>query len=195
MAYQRKSKKALHSEVINVTDLDDEFEEFSLSTSTEHPVKRSVANNIRAEVNAKPSGHKHTVSNITSGKTEEKDPLCSKQYSDPLRTKRPDPVVLNSKQPLPNKEFETKDHPFTTSTTAKNNVSLSTQPKLEASYVNGSRTNVSRTAGQNEHTQQRNPVFGAYTTNSSLNRNRISKNQKGFGHEERDLFIDDIEEF
>ncbi|XP_060560479.1 uncharacterized protein LOC132720367 [Ruditapes philippinarum] len=188
MAHHRRGGKGARNDIINVTEIDDDLDEFSLSNKP-----KTITSGINGHV--KP---KYT------------DPLTSKSYKDPLKTITvKDPfaeksklnVISNHKLPessLNNDSIFTKKTSQSSLTVQTGQKSgISTQSSSHATSTTTTTTPAPSRGFASSSTQfTRNQQFTTIQTNKRNNLpSRINKNQKGFSREEKDMYIDDIEDF
>lgn len=192
MANQRRGKRVLNHDIVNVTDLDDDFETLTYSRDTN--VSRDSSSNKQ-----------RTVSNSVNGafNTNFRDPLSNKNYQDPLKTMAvKDPFAKNgemnsgrsgvSNNSSLDQGSDTKrnlSQKDLTQQTVRQSEEKSTQHNLRQMKTLPSRQVSTTPLSPNK------PVSSVHITKRYNSTPRVKPNQKGFGHEERDLFIDDIEDF
>ncbi|KAL4220454.1 hypothetical protein ACF0H5_020855 [Mactra antiquata] len=175
MSYARRMKKVSHDGVLNVFDLDDELEELNISTDNEVKDKGIINSKVKQR-----------------SKSTYVDPLSNRNYVDPLSKRSvKDVECTNSKSSEMENKTKTDDKDKTGSQTNRTQ-SLQTTNKVEITQKGQQPT---QNVTQKPQTTQRNPTFSSNNINRNRVTPRVNKDQKGFGHEERDMFVDDIEEF
>lgn len=198
MARQGRGRKLNH-DIINVTELDDDFDEFTVSNDTSNTVSRD---NSRA-VSRDSSYNKNKT--ITNGifKTTYKDPLSNKNYKDPLQTLSvKDPFKQDSRFPSRNTDL------LSDSSVKRDSEAKRTENQKDSKPQNVQQNNVTSTQDSLRQIKTLSshqvsstsmslskPVTSIHITKRYNATPRVNKNQKGFGHEEKDLYIDDIEDF
>lgn len=205
MAHQRRVVKGPKHDIINVTEIDDDLDELSLSGGSSSYKTKVTTTPINGHVKPK---YKDPLSSNNY-----KDPLKSMNVKDPFAEKKELNSSSNNKMPesvfsstnnkmqesvLLNYESVFKTKPTQSSLnvqSGQNKNGISTQSSSHAT-PSTTTTTPSTTSSRGSTQINRNQHF---TSTQSSKRNnaptRINKNQKGFSHEEKDLYIDDIEDF
>lgn len=172
MAYNRRIKKVSHDGVLNVFDLDDDIEELSLAVDEGVKDKRSVNKTTK-----QPLRPKYV------------DPLANRNYVDPLSNSSIVPISLSNSPP-------TDKNPKTNGNDTKvASNGISTQRSSASSVSTRKEQQTTQSVQPKAQPHQRNPTFASNYSNRSIVTQRTNKNQKGFGHDEHDMVVDDVEEF
>ncbi|XP_045200906.2 uncharacterized protein LOC123554689 [Mercenaria mercenaria] len=193
MANQRRGRKGFHHDIINVTELDDDLEEFTLSSDI-NPSKSKTSTTIGHAGAATITGHVKTNYSVLLPKTAYHDPLKTISVKDPFAEKSKLNLDRNNKTPSSSFKLDNDLKRNTLQNTSAgqtglNKDAVSTQNSPQVTKTTTTRGLASTPLNKN------NPVTTTYITKRYNATPRVDKNKKGFSREEKDLYIDDIEDF